>query len=100
MICEADARLRASPLHRFVRVHPVSEPDELLAALAPAGPHLAGVAVTGFGSVTRELAEALAALGASRICRPGRLQAPPLAWRHDGQPVLLPLARFTDLELD
>jgi hypothetical protein len=100
VVREADARLRASPLYRFVRVHPVSEPDELLSALGPVGPHLAGVAMAGFGGATRQMAEALGALGASRICRPGRLQAPPLAWRHDGQPLLVPLARFADLELD
>jgi hypothetical protein len=57
------------------------------------------VALAGFGNATAALAAALASLGVSRICAPGRLQAPPLAWRHDGQPVLLPLARFTDIEL-
>ena len=40
----------------------------------------------------------LAALGASRVCPLGALQAPPLDWSHDGQGVLLPLARLTDVE--
>ena len=44
------------------------------------------------------LASALAALGASRICPLGTMQAPPLAWCHDGRGVLAPLARFCDRE--
>ncbi len=99
VVCEADARARSAPLHRFLRVHPVGGVEDLLDALRPLGPHLAGVALDGFGDVTSDVASALAALGASRICAPGRLQAPPLAWHHDGQPVLLPLARLADVEL-
>lgn len=99
VVRETDARPRPCPLHRFLRVHPVSGERALLEALRPLAPHLAGVAVAGFGSATAGLVAALAALGASRICAPGRLQAPPLAWHHDGQGVLLPLARITDVEL-
>ncbi len=38
----------------------------------------------------------VAQLGASRICEPGALQAPPLDWRNEGRGVLLPLVRFAD----
>jgi len=89
---------RPAPLHRFLRVHPVADDEHLRAALAPLGPHLAAVATAGFGPHASRVAEVLADLGASRLCRPGRLQTPPLAWHHDNQPVLLPLARFTDVE--
>ncbi len=96
---EDSAELRPAPLHRFVRVLPVRDAAALPAALAPLAPHLAGVAVEGFGSHTSALARELADLGASRICAPGRLQAPPLAWSHGGEGVLIPIARFTDLEV-
>ncbi len=96
---EDGAELRPAPLHRFVRVLPVRDAAALPAALAPLAPHLAGVAVEGFGSHTSALARELADLGASRICAPGRLQAPPLAWSHGGEGVLIPIARFTDLEV-
>ncbi len=99
VVCEADARHRPAPLHRFLRVHPVAGEAALCDALRPLGPHLAGVALAGFGSATPGVSTALADLGASRICPPGRLQAPPLDWHHDGQGVLLPLARFTDIEV-
>lgn len=99
VVLEEDARTRPAPLHRFVRVHPVSDEADLFDALRPFAPHLAGVAVAGFGRATRDVTARLAHAGASRICAPGRMQAPPLAWRHDGQLVLLPLARWTDVEL-
>jgi hypothetical protein len=89
---------RPSPLHRFVRVHPVRDGAGLLGALRPLGPHLAAVALEGFAGEEPDLAGALADLGASRLCRPGTMQRPPLAWHHDGRGVLAPLARFTDLE--
>jgi hypothetical protein len=56
------------------------------------------VALAGFGAGSEALARGLADLGASRLCPPGELQAPPLAWCHENRPVLLPLARFTDRE--
>jgi len=98
VVREADAALRPAPLHRFLRVHPVPDALALGAALRPLAPHLAGVALAGFGPESDAVARGLADLGASRVCRPGELQAPPLAWRHDNRPVLLPLARFTDRE--
>jgi hypothetical protein len=85
-------------LNRFLRVHPVEDPEALLAAVRPLAAHLAGVALAGFGAIQDAVARGLADLGASRLCRPGELQSPPLAWHHDGRPVLLPFARFTDLE--
>lgn len=99
VVAEADARLaRPAPLHRFVRVHPVGDSAGVCSALAPFGPQLAAVGVAGFGAAGPALGRALAALGASRICPVGRMQAPPLDWCHDNQGVLLPLARLTDLE--
>jgi len=94
VIREDDAALRPTPLHRFVRIHPVASADALVEALQPIARYLAAVALTGFASEPeRELERRLLGLGASRICRPGSMQAPPLDWPHDGQPVLLPLAR-------
>jgi len=99
VVRDALAGPRPAPLHRFVRVFPVAGVAGLLDALSPHAAHLAAVSVAGFGAETAELARALADRGASRICPPGRLQAPPLAWRREGLPVLGSLARFTDDEL-
>jgi hypothetical protein len=98
VVREEDLTWRSAPLHRFVRIHPARDRRSLLAAIEKLAPHLAAVAVAGFGAQQSQVAEALALLGASRICAPGTLQTPPLAWHHDGQPLLLPLMRLTDLE--
>jgi hypothetical protein len=90
--------LRPGPLHRFVRVHAADSPERFRAALAPVARHLAAVAIAGFGPHSAAVARELAELGASRVCAPGSLQAPPLAWHHDGAGVLTPFARLTDLE--
>ena len=96
VIREADARLRPTPLHRFLRVHPVRDASALLDALAPYAAHLAGVALAGFDADRPELDQALLALGASRVCAPGALQAPPLSWRREGLPVLGSLAQVPE----
>jgi len=101
VVREADARVREAPLHRFVRVHPVASGAALVEALRPLGPHLSGVAIAGQDAAghRQDLCRRLAQLGASRICEPGQMQAPPLEWHHDGAPLLLPLARLCDLEV-
>lgn len=98
VIREEDATLRPNPLHRFLRVYPVQNDEQLKKVLSPLTPHLAAVALDGFGTDTAPLARMLAELGASRICLPGSMQSPPLTWHHDNRGVLAPLARFTDLE--
>jgi hypothetical protein len=99
VVRESDAAPRPAPLQRFLRVHPVENAERLLVALRPYALHLSGIALAGFGAGQDGLARGLAELGASRLCRPGELQSPPLAWRQEGRPLLLPLARFTDREI-
>jgi hypothetical protein len=98
VVREADARLRPAPLCRFVRVHPVASPSALRAALAPLRRHLAGVALAGFGARQGAVAQELAAFGASRVCAPGSLQAPPLSWESGGRGLLASLARFAQVD--
>ena len=84
VIREADARWRSSPLHRFVRVHPVADERELAGAL---GPIQAQLSTVGFG---RGL-DAAAARLAPRSAPLGSMQTPPLHWNHDGIGTLRPL---------
>ncbi len=99
VVREADARTRPAPLYRFLRVHPVADARALLAALAPLAAQLAAVGLAGLGPAEPALAAQLLELGASRVCRPGELQSPPLAWPRDGYGVLRSLAREAASEL-
>jgi len=98
VVREDSAELREAPLHRFVRIHPVADLAKLSTALRPLARHLSAVALDGFGPDTQSTGRLVTHLGASRVCAPGRMQAPPLGWHHDGQGVLTPLCRFSDLE--
>lgn len=100
VVVEDELRFRAAPLHRFVRIHASRERTTLLHSLEAVARHLAAVALAGFGQDSVAVARALGALGASRVCAPGEMQAPPLGWHHDGQLLLAPLARMVDVEFD
>lgn len=93
VVLEADAHWRASPLHRFLRVHPTSSRSELRAALAPIAKHLSTVALCGLGDAAGSLERELSSLGVSRICGPGEMQTPPIGWQNDGKLLLRPLVR-------
>jgi hypothetical protein len=95
VVREADAAARPTPLHRFLRVHPVASPEALLDSLRPSARHLAGVALAGFADEA-DLAAALTTLGATRTCAPGSLQGPPLAWRREGRDILTPLLQASE----
>jgi hypothetical protein len=90
--------LEPSCLHRVLLVRPVASVDALVATLRRAAPHLQGLAVGGPRDLRAVLAERLAPAGLNRVCAPGHLQRPPLAWSHDGRGCLRPLVRWTDME--
>lgn len=89
VVCEAGVRLRPAPLHRFLRVQAVTQ-QELGDVLG--GAPLAGIAAC---AVPHGL---LLEGDASRLCAPGRLQTPPLAWPRGGLGVLTSLARRATIE--
>jgi hypothetical protein len=98
VVVEPDAESRPSPLHRFARIHAVRNRAALLGAVAPLRGRLSTVGVAGLTDAPDSpLTRALGLLGASRLCAPGRMQAPPLGWHHDGMPLLAPLVAFTDV---
>lgn len=98
VVLEDEPALRAAPLHRFVRVHPARDLQGWAEVLEPIAPHLSTVGFAGFGDERDHPALGVAtALDASRVCALGEMQTPPLDWPHDGEPVLLPLARWSSV---
>lgn len=83
---------------RVVRVKPVADVARVPALVAPFGRHLQTAAVAGCGGRTERVAEALAAVGVSRITGFDAVPFPPAWWHHDGQGALTPLVRWVDLE--
>jgi len=99
VVLEGDPELRSAPLHRFIRLLPLASRDMLPASLAALTPHLAGVALAGFEPDREEVMGQLFHAGASLVTAPGRLQAPPIDWRRDNQPLLLGMAMLGNCEV-
>lgn len=120
LVLEPDARPRPAPLGRFLRLLLIDSVDALMRALQPFSGQLSNVCVAGFEAPTgpgpadglspapstegtfdarpadSSFFAALSRMGVSRVTKPGSLQTPPIDWPHDGLPLFLPLARFTD----
>lgn len=81
-----ESRWRGSPTYGVVSVQPLSSLQDLPEAVASVAGRLQGCSVAG------DFAGYLP--GVSYLCRPGRMQAPPLSWRQDGRDVLRGLVRI------
>ncbi|MCK6528042.1 hypothetical protein L6R50_10950 [Myxococcota bacterium] len=88
-----DPAFAPGPGARVLDVRPLPSVRDLATPLAPLAGRLQGVAAAVGDAELPHLARASGRLGASRICRPGRLQRPPAWWRSDGLPILSPYAR-------
>jgi hypothetical protein len=98
VVFEADARFQISCLNRFIYVKPATSLTEALQNADAVRGKVSTVGVAAPEEKIQELAMQLARWGATRICPLGRMQDPPLAWRHDGRPALGDLVTWTDLE--
>ncbi|HEX3626113.1 MAG TPA: acyl-CoA reductase [Verrucomicrobiae bacterium] len=100
VVFEADPRFQVSCLNRFIYVKPVSDVKSLLENADAVRGRVSTVGVAAPDEATSELAAQLAHWGVTRICPLGRMQDPPLTWRHDGRPPLGDLVTWTDLEVE
>lgn len=75
-----ESHWRGSPTYGVISVQPLASLSELPEAMGAVAGRVQGCAVAGdtFGYLP----------GVSYLCRPGAIQAPPLAWRQDGRDVL------------
>jgi acyl-CoA reductase-like NAD-dependent aldehyde dehydrogenase len=82
VVVEPLPAFRPSPGLRTVRIHPLSDLDQLPGILAPWGGALQGAALA--GAEAEALAPALTELGVSRCAAPGELQSPDVFWHNGG----------------
>jgi hypothetical protein len=99
VVYEADARFQLSCLNRFIYVKPVCDLTDALNHADSVRGKVSTVGLAVPEEKTDEIATHLARWGATRVCPLGRMQNPPLTWRHDGRPPLGDLITWTDLEL-
>ncbi len=99
VVYEADPRFQLSCLHRFIYVKPADNLTEALLNAESVRGKISTVGLAAPEDQTLALATELARWGVPRVCPLGRMQHPPLAWRHDGRPPLGDLITWTDLEM-
>jgi len=98
VVYETDPRFQLSCLHRFIYVKGVKALTEMLQSADSVRGQVSTVGLAAAEDEAPVLAAELAGWGVPRICPLGRMQSPPLTWRHDGRPALGDLVRWTDWE--
>jgi len=98
VVYEADPQFQLSCLNRFVYVKAVTSLSEALQGADALRAHISTVGLASDEERAPVLAAQLARWGVTRICPLGRMQEPPLLWRHDGRPALDSLVTWTDWE--
>jgi hypothetical protein len=99
VVYEADPRFQLSCLNRFIYVKPVKDLSEALQHAESVRGKVSTVGLAAPEDRLQEYATQLARWGVTRVCPLGRMQQPPLAWRHDGRPALGDLVTWTDWEM-
>ena len=100
VIFENETGFQHSCLNRFIYVKQLMDQEELLRHLEPLRHQISTVGLAATDETAPKLATRFAQWGITRICPLGRMQKPPLTWRHDGRPALNDLVTWTDWEKD
>ncbi|MDB6023233.1 MAG: Acyl-CoA reductase [Pedosphaera sp.] len=98
VVYEADPRFQLSCLNRFIYVKGVTGVTEALQGADNIRGQVSTVGLAATEDKSQEIVTQLARWGATRICPLGKMQDPPLLWRHDGRPPLGDLVTWTDWE--
>ena len=98
VVLDTDPAFKATSGNRFIYVKPVKRLADVLRFAEPVRHHTSTVGLAAPDELMSTYALDLARWGASRICPIGKMQAPPLLWRHDGRSPLADLVTWTDLE--
>src|SRR6185436_4227644 len=88
VVYEDEPRFHASSLNRFIHVKRASGLAEALQHAEVMKSRISTVGLAANDERSRELTPQLARWGVPRVCAIGRMQRPPLLWRHDGRPAL------------
>ncbi len=99
VVYENDPMFQSSCLNRFVYVKAVSDLARALEGADAVRGRVSTVGLAATENRAHQIAVALAQWGVTRVCPLGRMQKPPLAWRHDGRPSLGDLVTWVDWEM-
>jgi hypothetical protein len=89
----------SSPLHRFIRIVPLSDLKDIVNYLEPIKGYMQNAGLEVGEKRRPEFFKLFARLGVSRICPAGKMPTPSMMWHHDGLPCLGEMVRWTDAEM-
>lgn len=98
VVYEADPRFQVSCLNRFIYVKPAASLTEAIRGADAIRMRVSTVGLAAEPHAAPAMAAELGRWGARRVCPLGKMQEPPLTWRHDGRPALADLLMWTDYE--
>jgi Acyl-CoA reductase (LuxC) len=98
VVYEADAKFQLSCLNRFIYVKAVSDLTQALQNADSIRGQVSTVGLAATEDRAPALVTQLSRWGVTRVCPLGKMQEPPLLWRHDGRPALADLVTWTDWE--
>ena len=90
--------LAPSGLNRTIKIVAIDDLAEAAPRIAPYKAYLQTVGIASSPEELYQLAEALGAVGVTRICALGQMTAPEAGWHHDGRFNLLDLVTLTEIE--
>lgn len=99
VVYETDSLFQISCLNRFIYVKGISGIEDALRGADAIRGQVSTVGVAATENRGFELAGRFARWGATRVCPLGKMQNPPITWRHDGRPPLGELITWMDWEL-
>ncbi len=99
VIYDNDPTFVPSETYRTIRVKPLNTLFQLREILAPWKPYLECVGLAARDEEYAAIADFLGGIGVSRICPLGKMQTPPIGWRHGGRPRLADFVRWVGLEI-
>ena len=99
VVFDREQGFTSSCLNRFVYVKEVANLDEVLRTAEMVRDQVSTVGLAATKLDAADLVRQLAHWGVTRICPIGKMQNPPITWRHDGRPSLGNYVRWTDWEM-
>jgi len=98
VVFENDPQFQLSCLNRFIYVKAVTDLTHALQGADSIRGHVSTVGLAATEDHAPALVTQLSRWGVTRVCPLGKMQEPPLLWRHDGRPALADLVTWTDWE--
>jgi hypothetical protein len=98
VVYEREPRFQLSCLHRFIYIKAARSLEDALQGADDIRGSVSTVGLSAPEEQAERLVTTLARWGANRVCPIGKMQEPPLHWRHDGRPALADLVTWTDWE--